>query len=439
MSFQEYLAALRRKSTEIRIEVLKMITRAQSGSVGAAMSSVEILAALYYGQTASGPILNIDPANPNDSDQDYFILSKISAAPTWYAILADLGYFPTEELDYFRNTGALLSVVPRSRIPGVSLTAGLSGYGVACAVGLALSLKAERLRNRVFVLAGDAEMSCGTVWESVLHAGHNKLWNFVLLVDRNGIQQDGIVRNLNIADPLSDKLTAFGFRTINVFAGHDFDHLLDAMEKAISETRLPVAIIVKTVKGKGVDFAENKSFYHDKPLSSEELEEAISKGFVPEGMQNNYMDGMTRLDYCRMAVRFTEYALDMGIDAVLEEKGVFRDPNAFRDTADPDIMAAFALGITSGTGNFQFSPNSLIDRQQAAKMLMNVCSVVGLDLKHSAADELKDIGSAEYWAVDAISFVCANGFMEVDSNDNFCPADNVSRQQGIIAFNRIGD
>jgi transketolase len=276
MSFQEYLAALRRKATETRIEVLKMITRAQSGSVGSAMSCVEIMAALYYGQTASGPILNIDPANPNASDQDYFILSKLSAAPTWYAILADLGYFPAEELDYFQATGSLLTAVPRSRIPGVPLTAGLSGQGVAGAVGLAMSLKAERLRNKVFVLAGDAEMAGGAVWESVLQAGHNKLGNFVLLVDRNGIQQDGIVRNLNLTDPLSDKLEACGFRTINIFAGHDFDHLLDALEKAVSETRLPVALIARTVKAKGVDFAENKSFYHDKPLSPEELEEALA-------------------------------------------------------------------------------------------------------------------------------------------------------------------
>lgn len=275
MSFQEYLAALRRKATETRIEVLKMITRAQCGSVGSAMSCVEILVALYYGQTQSGPVLNIDPANPNAADQDYFILSKLAAAPTWYAVLADLGYFSAAELDYFQATGSLLTMVPRSRIPGVPLTAGLSGQGLAGAVGLAMSLKAERLRNKVFVLAGDAEMGTGTSWEAVLQAGHNKLGNFVLLIDRNGIQQDGIVRNLNLTDPLSDKLEACGFRTINVFAGHDFDHLLDALEKAVMETRLPVAVIARTVKSKGVDFAENKSFYHDKPLSPQELEEAL--------------------------------------------------------------------------------------------------------------------------------------------------------------------
>lgn len=275
MSFQEYLAALRNKATEIRIESLKMITAAQSGAVGSAMSSVEILTALYYGQTHAGPLLNIDPTNPNSEDQDYVVVSKSGAAPVWYSILADLGYFEPDELNYFCATGALLTALPRAKIPGVVLTAGLAGQGVAEAVGLAIALKADRARNKVFCLLGDAEIMNGTTREAILHAGHAKLGNLVLIVDRNTIQQDGIVRNLNIADPISEKLDVCGFRTINVFAGHDFDPLLDAFEKASTETRLPVAIVAKTVKAKGVDFAENKSFYHDKPLSEEELREAL--------------------------------------------------------------------------------------------------------------------------------------------------------------------
>lgn len=268
--------ALRRKATEIRMETVKMIASAKSGAVGSALSCVEILTALYYGQGQSGPLLNIDPANPNWEDQDYFLLSKDGAAPTWYAILADLGYFPPEELNYFKQTGALLSAAPRAKIPGVPVASGLAGQGVAEAVGLAMAIKVDRSRNKVFVLAGDAEMANGTVWESLLQAGQSKLGNFVLIVDRNGVQQDGIVRNLNLADPITDKLDYFGFRTFNVFAGHDFDQLLGTYEKAITETRLPVAIIVKTVKAKGIDFAENKSFYHDKPLSQEELAEALA-------------------------------------------------------------------------------------------------------------------------------------------------------------------
>ncbi len=275
MQFQEYLAALRQKSTEIRMEVLKMIANAESGAVGSALSAVEMLVTLYYGQSHNGPIMNIDPAKPNSENQDYFILSKINAAPTWYAILADLGYFSAEEISYFKQAGALLTSNPRSKIPGVPLGGGLPGQGLGEAIGLALALRADRSRNRVFVMIGDAEMAAGATWEALLQAGHQKLGNLVVLIDRNGIQQDGLVRNLNLADPISDKLDSFGFRTINVFAGHDFDQLLGAYEKAVAESRLPVAIIVKTVKAKGVDFAENKSFYHDKPLSREELEEAV--------------------------------------------------------------------------------------------------------------------------------------------------------------------
>lgn len=276
MSFQDYLSALRRKATEIRIAALKMISAAGSGAVGSAMSSVEIMTSLYYGQMHSGPILNIDPSNPNSEGQDYFILSKYQAAPTWYAILADLGYFSADELKYYKAAGALLTANPRSKISGVGVGSGSAGQGVASAVGLALSLKADRDRNKVWVLAGDGEMANGMVWESLIQAGHAKLGNLVLIIDRNGIQFDGIVRNANVTDPLADKLESFGFRTINVFAGHDFDQLLGAYEKAVTETRLPVAIICKTVKAKGIDFAENKSFYHDKPLSQEELAEALS-------------------------------------------------------------------------------------------------------------------------------------------------------------------
>lgn len=275
MSFQDYLIALRKKATEIRIETIKMITNAGSGAVGSALSCVEILTALYYGQNNDGPLFNIDPNNPNWDDQDYFILSKGGAAPTLYAILADLGFFSSEELQFYKGTGALLSSLPRIKIPGIAGSTGLAGQGIGEGVGLALSLKTDRARNKVFVLAGDAELASGSAWESIIQAGQMKLGNFVLIVDRNNIQLDGIVRNLNVIDPIADKLEYFGFRTINVFAGHDFEQLLDAYEKSILETRLPVAIIAKTVKGKGVDFAENKSFYHDKAFSPEELAEAI--------------------------------------------------------------------------------------------------------------------------------------------------------------------
>ncbi|MBD3270106.1 transketolase [Candidatus Peregrinibacteria bacterium] len=275
MNYQEYLTALRRKATEIRINTLKAISNAGSGHTGSSLSAVDILVALYYGENHEGPFMNIDPVKPGWEDQDYFVLSKGQAAPVLYSILVDLGYFDADELNFYKQMNSLLSVSPRSRIPGVAVSSGAPGQGLSSAVGLALALRMDRARNKVFTLIGDAEFATGDVWESLLYAGHNKLGNMVVIVDRNTIQLDGIVRNLNIADPIAEKFDAIGFRTINVFAGHDYDQLLDAFEKAISETRLPVAIVCKTVKGKGVDFAENKGFYHDTPLSEQELEEAI--------------------------------------------------------------------------------------------------------------------------------------------------------------------
>jgi transketolase len=275
MSFQEYLVALKKKANQIRIDTLKQITSAGSGKTGSALSAVEMLVALYYGETNDGPIMELDMARPGSDNQDYFILSKSGAAPAWYAILADLGFFDQDELRFFKQTGALLSAYPRPKIPGVAAGGALAGQGVGAAVGLAMALRADRARNKVWTMIGDAEMAVGATYEALLQAGHHKLGNLVVLVDKNSIQMEGMVRNANVAEPLSDKFETMGFRTINVFAGHDLDQLLGAYEKALQETRLPVAIIIKTVKAKGVDFAEGKTFYHDKPLSQEELQVAL--------------------------------------------------------------------------------------------------------------------------------------------------------------------
>ncbi len=274
MGYQDYISALKVKATEVRMATLKSIASG-GGFTGSALSAVEILVALYYGHNVHGPILKIDPAKPGWEGQDYFVLSKANAAPAWYAILADLGFLDQNELKYYRQAGALLSAHPKPRIPGVPLGSGGPGQGLAAAVGLAMSLKMERARNKVFCLIGDAEMAHGNCWEALIQASHLKLGNLVVVVDRNSVQVDGLVRNLNLIDPIAEKFDMLGFRTCNVLSGNDLDQLLGAYDKALVETRIPVAIICKTVKAKGVDFAENKSYYHDKPLSEQELAEAL--------------------------------------------------------------------------------------------------------------------------------------------------------------------
>lgn len=290
MTYQAYLSSLKVKAAEIRITTLKAIA-AGGGFMGSALSAVEILVALYYGQSHTGPLLKFDPSKPAWEGQDYFVLSKAAASSVWYAILADLGFFAEDELRFYRQAGALLTAQPHSRIPGVAVGSGPVGQGLSSALGLAMSLKMERARNKVFCLVGDAEIANGAFWEVAALAGHQKLGNLVIIVDRNGIQAEGIVRNLNIIDPMVEKFDALGFRTLNVLSGNDFDQLLAAYDKSLTETRLPVAMICKTVKAKGVDFAEGKGYYHDKPLSEQELAEALkSLGKRVESLSNTLND-----------------------------------------------------------------------------------------------------------------------------------------------------
>jgi transglutaminase-like putative cysteine protease len=171
----------------------------------------------------------------------------------------------------------------------------------------------------------------------------------------------------------------------------------------------------------------------------EGIESAIAKGFVPADIQNNYTSVITRQEFCRMAVKFVEYRAGKTIDAVLQEKGLSTDPGAFSDTSDPDILAAHALGITSGTGGGKFSPNGQFTREQAATMLMNTCKAIGMDVSDPPASDFTDLGSASSWAVTGIDFVRANGIMNGTSSAGsvFTPKTTYTRQESIVTFDRI--
>ena len=169
----------------------------------------------------------------------------------------------------------------------------------------------------------------------------------------------------------------------------------------------------------------------------ESISAAIGKGFVPADLQNNYKNVITRAEFCRMAIKWVEYVTGKAIDAVLTEKGLSRDLNAFTDTKDSDILAAFALGITNGTGNNQFSPNGKFNRQQAAGMIMNTCKAIGADVSNPPASDFADLGSAAGWAINGINFVRANGIMQGTGNSNFSPTATYTREQSIITFNNI--
>ena len=174
------------------------------------------------------------------------------------------------------------------------------------------------------------------------------------------------------------------------------------------------------------------------PWAREGINAAVAKGFVPEEVQGNYTDVITRAGFCRMAVKWVEYATAKNIDAMLSEKGLSRDPGAFTDTRDPDILAAYALKITSGTGGGMFSPGGRIDREQAATMIMNACSAVNADVSRRPASGFADMGSASGWAVDGINYVRANGIMQGTGDNAFSPKTAFTKEQSIVTFNNIG-
>jgi transketolase len=285
---------LQKKAAELRIDTLKMLNKACSGHTGGSMSVMDILVALYYGTGMSGKMSSVSMpkgvvseygkccvgkgrgafGQGREEDKDYIILSKGHAVPAQYAILADLGYFSHEELGHLRQVGALLQGHPCVKTPGITLATGSLGQGFSAAHGLALSLKLDRRDNKVFVVLGDGELQEGIVWETAMSAGHYMTDNLIAIVDNNGLQIDGPVRAVMNVEPIQDKFESFGWKVIRVLDGHNYEELLDAILKARAVTRRPVCIWCRTIKGKGVPFAENKVSYHGVTLSDGEFSAA---------------------------------------------------------------------------------------------------------------------------------------------------------------------
>lgn len=276
-SFVEHLRFLEKTALRLRIDLLKMLHNSRSGHLGGSLSVVEILVAAYYGQLPRGPVMRYDPAKPGSEEQDYFVLSKGHASPAWYTVLADLEFFPKDELLGFRQMNSLLQAYPSKKIPGITISSGGPAFGLAAAVGLAISLKADRAPNRVFCLVGDGELQDGQFWEAVLLANHYKLDNLTVMIDSNGLQMDGVVRSVVSIEPIADKFETFGWKSIQVMDGHSFEDVLIGLERGLETQRRPSVLICRTVKGKGVVFAENKASYHAEVLSDQEMSEALPR------------------------------------------------------------------------------------------------------------------------------------------------------------------
>jgi transketolase len=260
---------LKEIAKRIRKHILLMTAKAGSGHYMSSLSTVEILVTLYYN------VLNHDPRNSQDNERDRFILSKGHAAPALYAVLAEAGYFPLEELKTLRKFGSRLQGHPESLLlPGIDASSGSLGQGISVAVGMAIAGKLDQKKYRIFVLLGDGECQEGQVWEAAMSAAHYKLDNIIAIIDKNNLQSTGKVDEIMSLGNLSEKWKSFGWIVLNA-NGHSFSSLLNAFKKAKRVKNQPTVIIAETVKGKGIPFIENDLEYHVRQLSREELRRAL--------------------------------------------------------------------------------------------------------------------------------------------------------------------
>ncbi len=258
-------------AAKIRLGIIEGVFHAKSGHPGGSLSAAELFAYLY------GKELNVDPKNPKDPDRDRFVLSKGHCAPGYYAALALKGFFPMEELQSLRHIGAMLQGHPDMKhTPGVDMSSGSLGQGVSAAVGMALAGKMDRKSYRVYTLLGDGECEEGQVWEAAMFAGHHGLDNLCVIVDNNGLQIDGPVSKVGGPEPFDEKFLAFGFE-VTTIDGNDLDQIEAALEQARACKGKPFAIIMKTVKGKGVSFMENQVGWHGKAPNKDEYEIAMKE------------------------------------------------------------------------------------------------------------------------------------------------------------------
>lgn len=256
-------------ANEIRKGIIKGVHSAKSGHPGGSLSAADIFTYLYFEE------MNIDPADPKNPDRDRFVLSKGHVAPGYYATLAERGYFPKEDLTTLRKIGSHLQGHPCiAHTPGVDMSSGSLGQGISAAVGMALAAKLQNKDYRVYTLLGDGEIQEGQVWEASMLAGHRKLDNLVVIVDNNGLQIDGNIKDVCSPYPIADKFKAFNFNVVEI-DGHDFDQIADAFKAARECKGMPTAIIAKTVKGKGVSFMENQAAWHGSAPNDEQFEIAM--------------------------------------------------------------------------------------------------------------------------------------------------------------------
>lgn len=265
----EKLEFLKEKARQIRIEIIKSITEANSGHPGGSLSAADIITLLFFEE------MNVDPKYPKKADRDRLVLSKGHCAPALYATLAEKGYFPKEELNHLRQVNHMLQGHPDMKhTPGVDMTTGSLGQGFSAACGMALTAKIDKADWYTYAILGDGEIEEGQIWEAAMYAAHYHLDNLIAFVDNNGLQIDGQITQVMSSLPILEKFTAFGWHTIEV-NGHDMNELHRAIMEAKEVKEKPTMIVMKTIKGKGIPVIEDKAEWHGKAPTKEQCEEFI--------------------------------------------------------------------------------------------------------------------------------------------------------------------
>ena len=261
---------LQMMANEVRKGIVTAVHGAKAGHPGGSLSAADVFTYLYFEE------MNIDPKDPKKADRDRFVLSKGHTAPGLYSALAHRGYFPVEDLPTLRHLGSYLQGHPcMQEVPGTDMSSGSLGQGISAAVGMALSAKLSDEKWRVYTLLGDGEIEEGQVWEASMFAGFHKLDNLCVIVDNNNLQIDGAISEVCSPYPIDKKFEAFNFHVINVADGNDMDQLREAFKEARETKGMPTAIIMKTVKGKGVSFMENNVGWHGKAPNDEQYAVAM--------------------------------------------------------------------------------------------------------------------------------------------------------------------
>jgi transketolase len=266
------LAELTEAARRVRVDVLQMTHKAQSGHPGGSFSMAELVVALYATR------LRVDPSEPKKASRDRFILSKGHTCPALYAVLAERGFFSRDEFKGLRRAGNLLQGHTDHKIPGVDMSGGSLGMGLGFANGVALATRLQGHDSRIWVMMGDGEQQEGSVWESAMTTPFRKLDRVTAIVDVNQIQIDGFTKDVKDVEPLADKWRAFGWDVIDI-DGHDLTQILAAFEYADSRvgSGRPVCILARTEKGHGVSFMRLKADYHGRALTNDEMKRALAE------------------------------------------------------------------------------------------------------------------------------------------------------------------